>query len=364
MTRSTPAGPNRRSGFSIVELLVVVAIIVALIGILVVALNTAARRAQAANTQFLLSSIGQALVRFEQDIGYLPPVLGRAGTGPSAGAGLGRDLLQPPPWTVDASTGVPTAQAIVDLQNWFSYTTLPEYLLGYGDRFADGYGAMGSLPPSGTSPGATEIPLLGIRSPGRDGVWGALINPLSPSGGGRFVNRNNTGFSAANVSSGNAVLLQGRVYGPYLDLKEDAIIAGLVGFDPNGEPILARPGEQNYSDNLPKVFVDYWGSPIHYYRKAYAFLDLKGPDPTPAANPGVRPVARDLGDIFALRPFEFRPGEEAVGVADASGDSATLTRLKAANWALMSRGADKSWTRDRRRDSDEFNRDNIVEVGQ
>lgn len=341
----------------------VVAIIVTLIGILVVALGTAARRAQAANTQFFLSSIGQALVRFETDMGYLPPVLGRAATGASSGVGLGRDLVPPPNWVVNGA-GVPDQASIDALQVWYSVTTLPEYLLGYGDRFADGYGAMGPLPAAPGSAGAVEVPLLGLRSPGPDGVWGALLTPLSTSGGGRFVNRNNTGFPAANANGGNGAALRGKVYGPYLDLKEDLVIAGLTGFDVNGDPILVRPGDAGYSDDLPKVFVDYWGSPIHYYRKAYAFLDLKGPDPEPSLGAGVRPVMRDLGDVFTLRPAEFRPGEEAVGVGDSASDTATLARLKAARWAVLSRGADKNWDRFRRRDVDGFNRDNIVEVGQ
>ena len=73
-------------GFTIVELLVVVAIIVMLLGVLLVALNVAARRAQAANSQVFLSSISQAITRFEADIGYLPPVLGRASANPSSGS--------------------------------------------------------------------------------------------------------------------------------------------------------------------------------------------------------------------------------------------------------------------------------------
>ncbi len=353
-------------GFTIVELLVVVAIIVMLLGVLLVALNVAARRAQAANSQVFLSSISQAITRFEADIGYLPPVLGRASANPSSGVGLGRDLLMPPAWTVNSGSGQPDATSIAALQDWYSYTSLPEYLLGYGDRFADGYGAMGTLPPSpANSPGAKEIPLLGIRSPGTDGVWGALVNPANfPTAQGRFVGRNNTGLPFASASAGNGVAIQGKVYGPYIDLKDDSMLGAINGVDSQGEPIIVRAGEVPNFDALPKVFLDYWGNPIQYYRKPYAFADLKGPDPTPSTSPGVRPATRDLGDIFALRPAEYRPGEEAVGVADADGDNSTLTRLKAGRWALLSRGGDKGWDKTRRRDVNGLNRDNLVEVGQ
>lgn len=97
-----------RRGFSIVELLVVVAIIVAAPSAFCLSpANTAARRAQAANSQFLLTSVGQAIVRFEADIGYLPPVLRSSPLGAPTVA-TSRDLLQQPAWAVGASTGIPT----------------------------------------------------------------------------------------------------------------------------------------------------------------------------------------------------------------------------------------------------------------
>ena len=66
----------RRPGFTVVELLVVMAIIILLIGVLLVGLSQAAGTAQKAQTQFLMNSMAAALAKFKGDHGYLPPVLG------------------------------------------------------------------------------------------------------------------------------------------------------------------------------------------------------------------------------------------------------------------------------------------------
>ena len=66
----------QRRAFTLVELLVVIGVIAMLVGLLIVGINAAQKRAQKMNTQFLLSSISQALSRFKSDHGYYPPVLG------------------------------------------------------------------------------------------------------------------------------------------------------------------------------------------------------------------------------------------------------------------------------------------------
>ncbi|MFO0829719.1 MAG: type II secretion system protein [Phycisphaerales bacterium] len=382
---ANPTATRRRNGFTIVELLVVIAIIVSLLAILIVALGAAARRATAANTQFLLGSISQGLVQFRNDIGYLPPILGQPGNSganglcanwsASTGIGLGRDFIPPPAWLLTVA-GPPTQGSIDALQNWVSYTSLAEYLLGYGDRFADGYGAIGTAA-AGTA-GAKEVPLLGLRTPGADGAWGAVNSPRNNQSGanGRFTWRNSTGLAAGDVG-GNTAPITGKVFGPYLTLKDDSLLGGLSGFDANGDPKIIRPGEAGYSDSMPKVILDYWGQPIHYYRRPLTVAGSTSGNVWTAINSvdprtfEVDPLStntvsiwRDLGDIIALRPAEVRPGEDVPGVVDANGDSTTLMRLKSANFALMSRGPDKSWDKARRRGPDDLNKDNIVETGQ
>jgi type II secretory pathway pseudopilin PulG len=358
--RSNPR-PSPR-GFSIVELLVVIGIIVALLGILVVALNIASRRAQSAKTQFLLTTLVQGTAKFKIDIGYDPPVLGRTPTGFSQGEGLLRDLIGPPGWSVGAD-GEPNAASVSNWQNWYSITSLPEYLLGYGDRGVDGYGVAGSLSTAGNTPGSKESPALGFRSPGEDGVWGALLNPRGgQQGNGRFGSRNPFGGSnAAEYSNRNAKILEGKVFGPYIDLKDTSILGGLKGLDSTGAPIIVASDDPQF-DTLPKVFIDYWGNPIRYYRRAYATGDLKGPDPVTLLGANAR--RRDLGDLFCLRPFEFRQGEDVAGAIDGSGDGGTLPRLKSAAVAVFSPGADKRVDETARRDEGGFNQDNLLEIGQ
>lgn len=365
MTASVRHPRTTARGFSIVELLVTIGIIVALLGILLVALNIASRRAQSTRSQFLLTTLVQGTARFKTDLGYDPPILGRTFSGFSTGEGLLRDLIGPPAWTVDGG-GEPNPSSLDNWQRWYSITSLPEYLLGYGDRGVDGYGVAGSAASAAGSNGGKESPPLGFRSPGEDGAWGALLNPRGgQQGNGRFAARNPFGGISAsaylNPASRNAELLQGKVFGPYIDLKDTSILGAVKGLDSVGAPIIVASDDPQF-DTLPKVFVDYWGSPIRYYRRAYATGDLKGPDPASQLAPFAR--RRDLGDIFCLRPFEFRQGEDVDGAVDANGDRGTLPRLKAAQVAVFSAGADKRVDEAARRDAGGFNQDNLLEVGQ
>ncbi len=60
---------HARAAFTLIELLVVMAIIALLVGLIIVGVGAAQRRAQQVNTQFLMSSISQALARFKSDHG-------------------------------------------------------------------------------------------------------------------------------------------------------------------------------------------------------------------------------------------------------------------------------------------------------
>ena len=71
-----PAGLGR--GFTVVEILVVLGIVIGVISTLVVGLGFAARRARVANTEFLMNSIVAGMTRFRAETGYIPPILGDA----------------------------------------------------------------------------------------------------------------------------------------------------------------------------------------------------------------------------------------------------------------------------------------------
>lgn len=316
--RATIRCRTRRAGFTIVELLVVVGVIATLVAILIVALAAASTRAQAAKTQALMTSISQALATFERDFNYLPPALGSEGADNAANR---RPFLSPPVFTGAADF---SDQAWVDqLQDYYSLTTLAEYLIGYDGAAADG------------------VDGNGFRSPGRDRYWNGL------AGGG--------------VVTARQPSQTGKIYGPYLELDDNSLLGRVEWDSALGDYIVNLPGDPGYSDeandNLnPLTIVDYWGAPIVYY-----------PD---------HPASRvTLAEVFVLRPTSVRSGAEfASPVADASGDSVATVDLRAAKYALFSAGPDKTANRFLRFDDPDdpqnqagtawSNEDNIVEVGQ
>jgi type II secretory pathway pseudopilin PulG len=373
--------PTRQSrgtrGFTIVELLIVIAVIIMLMGILIVAINAATRTAQGTNTRALMSSIKQALVRFKGDIGYLPPVLGD--TSPTILDADNHDLRklfdprgENAQWDSSSDDdilperrdGNPNNNYPVNVQEWYSVTTLAEYLLGYGHHNQDGYGYIspdqGGPLYDGSSPTEPdERPPEGIRDPGHDGVWGATIN--SAADGGLL--------SRMQGVSGSVDI--GKVYGPYLELRDEQAVAG-VDWDPATQELVVRfPGDGNYDPYGPKVLLDYWGKPIRYYRRLYAPGDLRSPYRRMNRTPPMLPEAT-LADVFLLRPYEVDPGGAIDSIwADDDGDTTITATLKSAEFALFSSGADRAFDPLVRYDAldnnddgvDYSNEDNIVELG-
>ena len=147
-------------------------------------------------------------------------------------------------------------------------------------------------------------------------------------------------------AAANDTLVRGRIYGPYLELKDENLLGGLR---PDGS--VARPEDPDY-EIRPKVILDYWGTPIRYYRRAYD-----------GGDPAVYRKGVDLGDIFALRPWTIKADLESNGAPDGRGDTSTTPQLKAAEFGLLSVGPDRSVAPISRYDTEEFNRDNIQELG-
>jgi len=317
----------RRGAFTLVEMLIVIGVIIILLSLLIVGLNLAAKTAQKAHTQSLMTSMAQALVRFKDDIGYYPPVLNAQ-----------RELIEGP------VPGLNSYRTLV--QDWYSFTSPAEYLIGYDEGRYDGYGEGPNSPAS-----AGEMPPTGIRHPGPDGVWGAGPNailqdrdPVPPASGGTA-----------------------HVYGPYLELDNERLLGSLFEVQP-GEYELRFPGEAGYDEDAPKVIADYWGEPIYYYRRVYLAGTLSQ-SYRPVVSPGGGAPAQvpTLSDVFCLRAYEILPGGAANGdLADESDDTTTTVRLESAEFALFSKGPDRVFDAQSRRDpgkADEPNRDNIVEVG-
>lgn len=362
---SRPARLARGGGFTLTELLVVVAIVVLLLGTLLVAVSAAAKRSQIANTQTLMNSIATGLGQFQADFGYLPPVLGVRDTGAPV-RGRGRDVI-------NFSQHAVGPNLVAKQQTWASDTTLAEFLLGYGHRGEDGYGQFPTVPVvvnDPPQPGDREKPPFGIRSPGPDGAFGSIDSPqpafaANPAFRGYYRARNPARLAAppqlvSNVW--NTAQVEGKVYGPYIDLKDERLIAGINGYQANGQPNLVFASDATTNpttrfDELPKTIVDYWGQPITYFRTPYTNDDLRS---SVAKADG---SFANLGDIYMLRPWEISPSDRSAGELDAGGDDGSNAMLKGASFAIFSRGPDRSFDRTRRRDTEEFNKDNIVVTG-
>ncbi len=337
---------NRPGGFTIVELLITMALIILLLSILTVAIASVTRTSQSANTRALMNSIKQALARFKADVGYYPPVLGTTNPNPPAPNDV-RNLLTPP----DPTSGSYRS----DVQQWFSFASLADYLIGYGHHEQDGYGVVPGNPP--IRDWDQEAPALGIRHPGRDGAWGATHNGGATGG---VDDRMKNGLIYGSEFAPFAID-QGKVYGPYLELKDERLLASTKGnLDSSGRLIVFFPGEGNYDPDDPKVIVDYWGSAIRFYRRPYPPGALQSPyrdlslEFTPA-----------LSDVFVLRAFEIKPGAEVDSFFDdTQGDPSTTYALRTAEVALFSPGPDRTFEADVRRDEpSQLNADNIVELG-
>lgn len=359
-------------GFTVVEIMVVLGLVLGVISTLLVGLNFAARRARVANTEFLMNSIVAGFTRFRAETGYIPPLLGDpqqqqlGGAGTAFGqVGWGRDVLGSPSMPVIVTNGVIspnysawTPQDRQNLQSWCSVTTVPDYLLGLGNRSQDGYGvimeANGSLPMNTNTPGYREQPALGIRNPGNDGAWGSVLNPRRDSpGNGLFASRN---LAAADATTGNAdssgVFLRGKSLGPYIEAKSDSELGALTGFQPDGTPVVAKVGEINNFDLAPKCILDYFGKPLIFYRRGFRNGDPRDTDPS-----------WSLADIVALRPQRFQPGEDTDAAPDANNDTSASRASRASEYALLSFGPDTRWDPTVRADAAGYNEDNIVRFG-
>lgn len=333
MRRSAEAKFSR--AFTITEILVVVAIVLVLLSIVVIAVGSATRTAQRSNTVALMHSIKQGLVQFENEFGYLPPVLDQE-----------RNLRFRLP-SGDNRINGPDPRSLSyadDIQGWYSITTLAEYLIGYGGEDEDGYEG------------------LGIRHPGRDGYWGASNSQIPSDPIGTLEYRKQRLNGALGAAS-----RQGRVYGPYLQLGDQRLLGAIdPDVDQDSESFKVYfPGDAlplgKTWDELPKVIADYWGEPIRYYRKPHPAGAIQRDYRRMAGQNDLVPPS--LADVIALRPWTTRRSDMDARVVDDAGDRTATTDLAAAKFALFSSGPDRRYDQRFRVDEEEYNRDNIVEPG-
>ena len=360
--------PRNRSAFTIIELLVVTAIIILLLSIVLVAMNAATKTSQQARTVALMDSIKKGLIRFKGDIGYYPPILGvpyqvnlPQGGGPPTSADLRRLFPNsvPSPFPAEYTGG---GDYVEHIQEYFSTCTLADYLVGYGRHQDDGYGV---------APGEDSIhdwdvesPPTGIRHPGPDGAWGSTL-----AGAGELSNRMK-GRSGTNWVYGSETspfpLDQGKVFAPYVELRDERLLAGVDYSSGQLQTFFRGDVPDATWESLPKSIVDYWGMPIRYYRRPYprgALTQSYRAVFNPTTSQYEPPRIPRLSDVFVLRPQAIKAGAEVVGLPDDNGSTATTSQLDNAEFAILSAGADRRLNQNITVDAEGFNKDNIVEVG-
>lgn len=239
----------RRPAFTLIELLITVALLSLLIGILIVALGGAKRAGESAHATRQVNSIGAATQSFITDFGYAPPLLVPE---PSLGnlytlGGRGGYIVPQA-----AATQSDDLRDLLEDNRYASEFTLAVYLMGVGDldgRKTPLAGPSGGNcgPSSSTSDVADSsacddgLSGEGIRSPGRDQSW---------NGGAD--------------RSAHSAKTEGQVYGPYLDpgtadleFVADVGMYRLLDYHGNavryykGWQKAPRPGDPGFNANVP-----------------------------------------------------------------------------------------------------------------
>ena len=367
-------------GFTVLELLVVIAIVAVIAGLLLASLRGATDRSRAVKTRSIMRAVSISLDAFKSDHGYHPVVLNGNSSGRQGPAW--RDVVAAPVPIV-GNNPFPLSDYAVDMQRWYSMTTIPEFLLGVGGREADGYGTTDIDTNS-----LGERPALGIRSPGLDGAWGSTI-----FGNGLFEDR---AFGLYEDPSANPSQMRlrdpGRVYGPYLGIEGDIRLGKVLpantwpaapaneaqAEDIGQDPV--RVIDENSQDWLNPdaalVLLDPFDRPIEYFCNPYAPGDPSSVDQRKStgvngAAPPIPQMRPSLADIIRLRPSAFGSESEFDGnisadvfnshVQDLRGDFSASIAARTASYAIFSSGADGAynpWLR-----SHPLNNDNIVEFG-
>ena len=374
-----PFTPRLR-GFTVLELLVVIAIVAVIAGLLLASLRGATDRSRAVKTRSIMRAVSIGLDAFKSDHGYHPVVL--AGNSSGRQGPAWRDVI-PAPVPIVGNNPFPLPEYAINMQRWYSITTIPEFLLGVGGREADGYGTTEiDINSSG------ERPSLGIRSPGLDGAWGSTI-----FGSGRFEDRALALYEDPSANPSQMRLRNpGRVYGPYLGLEGDIRLGKVLPANtwpaaPSSEAQAEAIGQdpirvidENNQDWLNPdaklVLLDPFDRPIEYFCNPYAPGDPSSVDQRKSAGvngatPPIPPMRPSLADIIRLRPSAFGSESEFDGnisadvfnshVRDLRGDFSASIAARTASYALFSSGADGAynpWLR-----AHPLNSDNIVEFG-
>lgn len=237
------AQPVARRAFTLVELMVTIAIIALLLGILIPALSGAFGNANRAKSQTHLNTMVTAIEAFNADFQFDPPLVAPPKDGRN---GSPQGIRTPELRANDfadfyGATATNTVEAYQKARYYSEYS-LTVYLLGIGDLNGDQRLIYDDRATSDRIEPNLDDGLdgVGIRHPGEFRAW----KKRDPNDNTNFVHQ------PAGV---------GREYGPYIDkgFMKDVVKEVKIGIngrpDPNG-PITMY------------TLVDLWGTPYRYYR--------------------------------------------------------------------------------------------------
>ena len=225
-----PVSPSRTSaGFTLVELLVAIAIIALLLGIVIAGMSGAISFARRAAGTAQLQALSQGIEAFNADMGFYPPLISHleSAHGP----------IETPETLAAKETKANRNQKLADSYRearYMSEWSLAAFLMGEGDLNGDGNDVEADLDKDDGKAG------LGLRNPGESRAWKAADGSHAPQ-------------------------LTGNTYGPYIDqgFVEKFLRRIPVEFDSNAKRIVREDGgTQQYMYQV----VDAFDVPVRYYR--------------------------------------------------------------------------------------------------
>ncbi len=262
MSRTFSPSSRRVRAFSLVEVLVVIAILAVLTGILLIVTTRVSGAAETARAQAQLQSIAQAIQAFETDFNEVPPLVPEFDAAGNVVEGVFTPRL------LASATNAETGDVLI-ANRYQSEYSLTVYLLGIG-RF-DPIDA----PEGDTGVGDTDfrghdgVIGPGYKAPGATLAW-KDPNELRRAGGFGLNDLNGDAHRPRTT---------GRTYGPYLDI---ATVSENLDYDPErGLWLIRGPGDV----------------PIRYYR------DWPTRDPDEPENPDRSNASRTPFELWNAEMF-------------------------------------------------------------